>query len=158
MKNKKPSDQLFDKVFPGDLNEYFKSVMPGLSAKVFRTYNASITLCSELSKTDEMVTAAQRAREGDLIALNNYYAIANKNVAILCNHQKAASANHDTQMAKLDEKIEKIRSELKEAKKAKAPKAEGLEKRLEKAIAERRTKVPSLNPRLPSTVSPVTNP
>jgi DNA topoisomerase I len=137
---KKPEEELFDKVVPEDLNEYFKSVMPGLSAKVFRTYNASITLCSELAKTDEMVTAAQRAKEGDLVALNNYYAIANKNVAVLCNHQKAASANHETQMAKIDEKINKVKDELKEAKKAKSPKAENLTKRLEKMMAERRTK------------------
>lgn len=34
MKNKKPADELFDKVQPDDLNDYFKSVMPGLSAKV----------------------------------------------------------------------------------------------------------------------------
>lgn len=27
-----------------DLNNYLKNFMPGLSAKVFRTYNASITL------------------------------------------------------------------------------------------------------------------
>ena len=74
--------------------------MPGLSAKVFRTYNASITLCSELAKTDQFVTDQQRAKEGDLVALNNYYAIANKNVAILCNHQKAASASHDTQVCR----------------------------------------------------------
>jgi len=140
MKGKKPDGQLFDKVEPSDLNEYFKSVMDGLSAKVFRTYNASITLCQELQKTDEMVTAEQRKRETDVIALCNYYTIANKQVAILCNHQKAASANHGEQMAKLDEQIEKAKAELKEAKKAKLPKAEQLQKRVDKLEANRRTK------------------
>ena len=51
---------------------------PHCCAQVFRTYNASITLCSELAKTGQMVTDEQRLREGDLVALNNYYAIANK--------------------------------------------------------------------------------
>ena len=37
--------------------------MEGLSAKVFRTYNASITLCSELQKTAEQVTKAKIANE-----------------------------------------------------------------------------------------------
>ena len=125
---------------PDDLNDYFKSVMEGLSAKVFRTYNASITLCSELAKTDEEVTPAKRAKEGDLAALVSWYNTANKNVAVLCNHQKAASASHGTQMAKIDEKIAKIQEELKAAKKAKLPKAEGLEKRLIKAEAEKLAK------------------
>ena len=39
----------------------------------------------------------------------NYYQIANKNVAELCNHQKAAAANHGEVLAKFDEKIEKVR-------------------------------------------------
>jgi len=140
MKGKQPHEELFDKVAPDDLNDYFKSVMEGLSAKVFRTYNASITLCSELGKTDREVTDEKRAKEGDVNALCSYYAIANKNVAILCNHQKAASASHGTMMAKMDEKIAKIQQELKEAKKAKSSKVEGLLKRLTKAEAERATK------------------
>jgi len=46
---------VFDLVDPASLNEYFKHFMEGLSAKVFRTYNASITLCSELRKTSDEV-------------------------------------------------------------------------------------------------------
>ena len=61
-------------------------------------------------------------------------------VAILCNHQKATSANHADQIKKMDDNIEKIRGELKEAKKAKSPKAEAIQKRLDKAEAARRTK------------------
>ena len=140
MQGKNPDQQLFDRVQPSDLNEYFHSVMDGLSAKVFRTYNASITLCSELQKTDQMVTPEQRRRETDVVALCNYYTIANKTVAILCNHQKAASANHTEQMAKMDTQIEAMKAELKDAKKAKLPKAENLQKRLDKAEAARRTK------------------
>jgi DNA topoisomerase IB len=41
MLKKKPEDQLFNHVQPPDLNNYFHGVMEGLSAKVFRTYNAS---------------------------------------------------------------------------------------------------------------------
>jgi hypothetical protein len=67
------------------------------------------TLCQELQKTGEMVTPAQRKKEGDVEALCNYYTLANKQVAILCNHQKAAADNHGEKMAKLDEQIEAIR-------------------------------------------------
>ncbi|KAL3902531.1 MAG: hypothetical protein SGPRY_012032 [Prymnesium sp.] len=120
--------------------------MPGLSAKVFRTYNASITLCSELQKTSQMVrehhvTAEQRKKEGDVNALYNFYQIANKNVAELCNHQKATPASHGVALAKMDEKIEKAQGEYNEAKKAKnSSKMETVSKRLEKLKAERATK------------------
>jgi DNA topoisomerase-1 len=44
LKNKKPTDDLFDKIDAQALNDYLKSLMDGLTAKVFRTYNASSTL------------------------------------------------------------------------------------------------------------------
>ena len=87
--------------------------MEGLSAKVFRTYNASITLDAELRKTEQMVSARQRAAEGDVVALMAYYNIANKNVAELCNHQRATPASHANAIAKMDEKIETLKAELK---------------------------------------------
>jgi len=141
MEKKKPEMELFDLVQPAELNDYFKEVMQGLSAKVFRTYNASITLCKELQKTADMVTQGQRNKEGDIVALYNYYQIANKNVAELCNHQKATSTSHAGALAKMDEKIAKVELEYKEAKKAKnAAKMETISKRLEKMRAERTTK------------------
>ena len=54
MDNKKPGDDLFDRLNTSILNEYLNTLMPGLTAKVFRTYNASITLQEQLEKlTDE---------------------------------------------------------------------------------------------------------
>lgn len=50
MKKKKPTDDLFDHLTTTNLNAHLKSQMQGLTAKVFRTYNASITLQQELSK------------------------------------------------------------------------------------------------------------
>lgn len=41
---KKPSDALFNLIDTSRLNAHLKDLMPGLTAKVFRTYNASITL------------------------------------------------------------------------------------------------------------------
>ena len=43
------------------------------------------------------------------------YDEANKEVAILCNHQKGVSKTHDATMAKLLEKKEAMKAELKEA-------------------------------------------
>lgn len=47
---KSPTDDLFDKIDAQALNDYLKSQMEGLTAKVFRTYNASTTLQQELRK------------------------------------------------------------------------------------------------------------
>ena len=71
--------------------------MKGLSAKVFRTYNASITFQSQLDEgTPE---------DGTLQEKLNHYNHANRMVAILCNHQRAAPKTHDQSMAKMKEKV-----------------------------------------------------
>lgn len=47
---KQGNDDLFDKLDTSKLNAHLKDLMPGLTAKVFRTYNASILL-------DDMVSS-----------------------------------------------------------------------------------------------------
>ena len=47
------SDDLFDRLNTSTLNEYLNGLMPGLTAKVFRTYNASITLQEQLVELTE---------------------------------------------------------------------------------------------------------
>jgi DNA topoisomerase-1 len=44
IRGKAKDDGLFDMINASKLNDYLKSLVPGLSAKVFRTYNASYTL------------------------------------------------------------------------------------------------------------------
>lgn len=80
LKGKKPEDDLFDKIDAQALNDYLKSQMDGLTAKVFRTYNASSTLEQELKKFDLAGLTLE--------AKVDRYDEANKQVAILCNHQK----------------------------------------------------------------------
>ena len=50
MENKEKEDNLFDKIIPNDLNKYLQNFMKGLTAKVFRTYNASYLFQKELKK------------------------------------------------------------------------------------------------------------
>ena len=57
--------------------------MPGLTAKVFRTYNASTTLQNELKKAQLKGLTMEQKIEA--------YEYANRQVAILCNHQKTVS-------------------------------------------------------------------
>lgn len=64
---------------PARLNEQLDELMPGLSAKVFRTYNASVTLERELENLSPDTPGPEKVLE---------YNRANREVAILCNHQR----------------------------------------------------------------------
>jgi hypothetical protein len=71
--------------------------MEGLTAKVFRTYNASYTFQDQLKQ----LTPSQGTVAEKIAAYNK----ANKEVAILCNHQKTVSRTHGDSMAKLGDKV-----------------------------------------------------
>jgi DNA topoisomerase-1 len=79
------------------LNKHLSSLMPGLSAKVFRTYNASWTMQQRL----DAVTDDNASISDKLLAYNR----ANREVAVLCNHQKAVAKGHGASMQKLTEKV-----------------------------------------------------
>lgn len=91
------------------LNAKLTSYMPKLTAKVFRTFNASVTLEKQLKETypegttiDEMVTQ---------------YNDANRQVAILCNHQRSLPKNWEENTAKKKEKLEIMKKQVEELKK-----------------------------------------
>jgi DNA topoisomerase-1 len=113
--------QLFE-LGPSDINDYLKRFMKDLSAKVFRTYNASETLQTELAKYDYPDDIHGYCIDND--AAFKFYNEANRQVAILCNHQKAASSDFEVkiqeQKDKVDEKkadFERAERELKKIKK-----------------------------------------
>lgn len=95
---KQPGDDLFDQINAGRLNDYLKSIMPDLSAKVFRTYNASITLQNMLNKLNEGKHKTMDSRV-------QFYNDANREVAILCNHQRTVPKNFTVQVEKLQEQL-----------------------------------------------------
>ncbi|XP_020164565.1 DNA topoisomerase 1 beta-like [Aegilops tauschii subsp. strangulata] len=96
---KKKGGHVFDKLDTTKLNAHLKDLMPGLTAKVFRTYDASITLDTILNKETTDGTVDEKAK---------VYQRANKEVAIICNHQRAVPKSHDSQMNKLNEKIDEL--------------------------------------------------
>ncbi|KAJ0007022.1 hypothetical protein Pint_30247 [Pistacia integerrima] len=96
---KKRNDDLFDELDTAKLNAHLKELMPGLTAKVFHTYNALITL-------DDMLSRG--TKEGDVSEKIVVYNSANKGVAIICNHQRTVSKTHGAQMTRLTEKIEEL--------------------------------------------------
>ncbi|RZC94327.1 hypothetical protein C5167_031287, partial [Papaver somniferum] len=116
---KNDGEDLFDKLDTSKLNAHLKELMPGLTAKVFRTYNASITLDDQLHKN---------TKDGDVGVKVVVYNLANKEVAIICNHQRTESKSHTAQVGKFQGNIQKLKididvleKDLKRAKKGKPP-------------------------------------
>jgi len=103
---KKPSNTIFDRLTTQSLNDHLKTLMPGLTAKVFRTYNASITLQQELREVEEKNDIDIEALLTEKVL---YYNRANKTVAILCNHQRSVPKGFEGQREKLKLKIEELK-------------------------------------------------
>ena len=96
--------------------------MEGLTAKVFRTYNASITLEQELAKQDlvgcstaqavpsthERFQSKTKLMDEKVLAYNR----ANLQVAVLCNHQRSLPKTFNQQMERLDDKVTDLRNFL----------------------------------------------
>jgi len=74
--------------------------MKGLTAKVFRTYNASWTFQQQLKNTPADGTVAEKIAA---------YNTANRDVAILCNHQKSVNKNFAESFAKFSDKIRAVK-------------------------------------------------
>lgn len=109
MEGKSGEDELFDRLTTTSLNKHLGELMEGLTAKVFRTFNASKTLqdqLNELTNEDDNAT-------GKLLSYNR----ANRAVAILCNHQRAAPKTFDKQMENLMNKIKDKKSAIKDVRK-----------------------------------------
>ncbi|TFK54480.1 hypothetical protein OE88DRAFT_1806192 [Heliocybe sulcata] len=100
---KEDQDDLFDRVTTSGLNKHLQNYMKGLTAKVFRTYNASITFQEQLDQgTPEKGTVQEK-----LAAYNH----ANRMVAILCNHQRSVPKTHEQSMEKMRDKIRALKYE-----------------------------------------------
>ncbi|KAM3841492.1 DNA topoisomerase 1 isoform 1-T1 [Vipera latastei] len=126
MENKQPEDDLFDRLNTSILNKHLQDLMEGLTAKVFRTYNASFTLqqqLKELTTPDDNIPAK-------ILSYNR----ANRAVAILCNHQRAPPKTFEKSMINLQTKIDAKKEQLADAKRElKSAKADAKIRRDEKS-------------------------
>ncbi|CAG9329250.1 unnamed protein product [Blepharisma stoltei] len=103
-KNKDLDDDLFDLIRSNTLNDYLKSLMEGLSSKVFRTFNASIRLQEQLAIFNEKNLQLEDKMQ--------FFIKANKEVALLCNHQKTVPKNFDNQLERINSQITKKKSKI----------------------------------------------
>ena len=111
-KNKDSSDQLFERITSCDINNFLQTLMKNLTAKSFRTFNASYTFQHKLKKImkkyedlDVMSNDLTKEEETDIM---KQFERANIEVAKLCNHQKAVSKGTGKNLAGIKEKINEI--------------------------------------------------
>lgn len=137
--NKKPSDEIFDKITSRHVNEYFGSIVKGLTAKVFRTYLASTVVTKYLREQDIPKNISDTEKL--------YHAkLANLEAAIMCNHKRTIPKN-------FEESLEKKRETLKKAEKinpiekalATLKKAEASKPKTEKQKQAKEKRIKTLN-------------
>jgi DNA topoisomerase-1 len=133
MQGKKPSDPIFDGINSRKVNAYLQQIMPGLTAKVFRTCIATREVQLQLSKArlDENPSEAQKI----YVAKK-----ANLEAAIRCNHKKGIDPKNPAAkkaLEKFEESIAKRKeaiAKLKEEIAAKKWKTEFREKRMKETL------------------------
>ena len=106
--NKNKKNDLFDKISSASLNNYLNNMMEGLTAKVWRTYNASILFQKELDKVNSNIL--EKMPESEKINyLMSIFNQANTAVALLCNHQKNVSTDIEKAVSQIDANIKKYK-------------------------------------------------
>jgi DNA topoisomerase-1 len=116
IRDKDKYDQIFDKIQPNDINKYLQSLMKDLTAKVFRTYNASNAFQKELTIVSNKILLLTFKDEKDKIKyLMDEFNKANAKVAKICNHQKNITKSFGLQMEKLENMIKEVTNKIKKS-------------------------------------------
>lgn len=143
---KSDDDEVFDQINSNDINKYLQSFMKDLTAKVFRTFNASSLFQKELLKTGQKFIDYEEDDKINLL-LDDYNK-ANAKVAMLCNHQKNVNKSTATQIDKIKEQIKKANKQLNKARKANKPNQDRISKirdKIKKLKAKKSMKVEMKN-------------
>lgn len=132
VEGKKPDDLIFSGITSRHVNNFFSNIVPGLSAKVFRTYLATKIVRDYLSNVDGKLKESSEFKK-------IYYAkMANLEAAIACNHKKALPKNFEQSLEKKRERLKKIQETKPKTEKQKERLKEREEKaRLQLELAEK---------------------
>jgi DNA topoisomerase-1 len=101
MQDKKPSDQIFDGINSRKVNAFLQQIMPGLTAKVFRTCIATRIVQMQLSKANVDKNSPETQK---IYAAKK----ANLEAAITCNHKKGIDPKNPTARKALEKFEESI--------------------------------------------------
>jgi DNA topoisomerase-1 len=141
MNQKESNSQIFDRITSSKVNIFLRNVdpkhVPGLTAKVFRTYIATKTVKEELS--DPKIKVDKNSSEMEKIYVTK---MANLKAAVTCNHKKGidpknpasrrALERFEESIKKKEESIKRIKSDIGAKKWKTEIQKKKLEERLEK--------------------------
>ena len=103
MLKKKDSDEIFDGITSRHVNQYYSSIVEGLTAKVFRTYLASSVVSKYLREHDSIKNSNP--------AEKLYHAkLANLEAAIMCNHKRTIPKTFEKTLQKKIDTLKKAES------------------------------------------------
>ena len=101
-RGKSPDTEVFHEVTSGMVNQFLSSIVPGLTAKVFRTWHATDTAKRTLES---------RASEGmDDIDKLYHAKEANLQAAIFCNHQRTLPKTWQQSYEKRSQRLQEVRA------------------------------------------------
>jgi DNA topoisomerase-1 len=107
MQDKKPSDPIFDGINSRKVNAFLQTIMPGLTAKVFRTCIATRVVQKALSSASSVTKDSSEAQKVYVAKMANLQA------AITCNHKKGVDPKNPA-AKKAIEKFEEAVAKKKE--------------------------------------------
>lgn len=101
-KGKAPETEIFHEVSSGMVNQFLSSIVPGLSAKVFRTWHA----------TDTARRTLESKEAGAMDDIDKLYHAkeANLQAAIFCNHQRTLPKTWQQSYEKKTQKLQEVRA------------------------------------------------
>jgi DNA topoisomerase-1 len=143
-------EYLFEGVDSKKVSRFLSQKMPGLTAKVFRTWRCTKTLEDTLKKS--------KVTKDDEIYIKKFHAkIANLKVAEVANHKRKISPKFGERLLKKENKLKELKIKLKE-KKAEGKKTKSIETRIKKSRLDveltKRTKEYNLGTSLKSYIDP----
>ncbi len=94
---------IFKGVRSDNVGEFLDEVMPGLTAKVFRTYHAS-------KAVEQYLEEAKVSRDDPVYLKKHVAAMANLEAAKVCNHKRKLPKKWHESLAKKMERLKKLRS------------------------------------------------
>ena len=141
MEGKQPGSQIFDGITSSKVNAFLRSIdpknVPGLTAKVFRTFTTTSTVKESLANPPLRIN--QRSPEAQKIYVAK---MANLKAAVTCNHKKGIDPNnpaskkaierYENSLLKKQETIEKLKRDIGSRKWKTEIQKNKLEQRLEK--------------------------
>lgn len=138
VENKKPTEEIFDGITSRHVNEYYSSIVKGLTAKVFRTYLSSIVVSKYLRENENIKSKSPVEKL--------YHAkLANLEAAIMCNHKRTIPKTFGQSLQKKKDTLKKVEKTTWEKVKTTLKKVEGSAPKTEKQRQALEKRIKTLN-------------